>query len=492
MFLEAVSADRIQYLLVTVPPGMMKSLTVSVFWPAYEWGPLGRPDLRYLSSSYSRPNVVRDNRKMQRLVSSEKYQLLYGDTVQPSAKWGEETFENTATGGRQGRAFESMTGGRGDRVLIDDPHSVDSAESATQRNAVVRTFREAIPDRLNDLETSKIIIIMQRLHEKDVAGEILELGLPYVHLNLPMEFEERRVGVDGKITGGACEVFLPNVETGEFELFFRDPRTEDGELLFPERFSAEALVGLKKTKGVYAWAGQYQQRPTSREGGMFKRKWFAGKIIPRSEVPKSARIRCRAWDRAGSKEEPGKAPDYTVGLRMLRDGADYYIEDVERFQDTPGNVRKVMLSCAEIDPPGTIIRIPQEPAQAGVDQKERDVEVFNGYRLSFHRPSKEKAIRAEPFSIQCEYGHVYLVEADWNEPFLEELCSFPNAPKDDQVDAAADAYTECAGVKSIGFESDSAGPRISSGDRGRDSRYNFGDKAAGVSVGGGHSLSQGF
>ena len=470
----------------------MNSLLVSVFWPAWEWGPLGRPELRYLASSYSRPNVIRDNRKMQRLVESEKFQLLFGDTVQPASKWGEETFENLATGGRQGRAFESMTGGRGDRLLIDDPHSVDSAESATQRNAVVRTFREAIPDRLNNIATSKIIIIMQRLHEGDVAGEILSLGLPYVHLNLPMEFESEKIDLAGKRTGGACEVYLPNVKTGMLELFFRDPRTEDGELLFPERFPADALVTLKRTKGPYAWAGQYQQRPTAREGGMFKRKWFAGKIIPRSEVPKGARIRCRAWDRAGSKEQPGRTPDYSVGLRMVRDGADYYIEDVERFQDTPGNVRKVMLSLAETDPAGTIVRIPQEPAQAGVDQMERDAEVFAGYRVSFHRPSKEKTVRAEPFAIQCEFGHIYLVEGAWNEDFLEELCSFPAGSKDDQVDAAADAFTECAGVKSIGFESASAGPRVSVDGGARDSRYNFGDKAGAVSYGGTRSLSQGF
>lgn len=471
---------------------MAKSLIVSVFWPAWEWGPKGRASLRYLTSSFSRQNVIRDNRKMQRLVESEKYQMLWGDKIKPSSKWGEEKFENLATGNREGRAFESMTGGRGDRVVIDDPHSVDSAESDAQRKGVVRTFREAIPDRLNDIAVSKIVAIMQRLHKQDVAGTILELGLPYVHLNLPMMFEEERINeANGEKTGGPCEVWLRNKETGEPELFFRDPRTVDGELLFPERFPAERLLVLKKTKGAYAWAGQYQQRPTEREGGMFKRAWFEGKIVPRTAIPASARNRCRAWDRAGTakKKDGSNDPDYSAGVRMVRDGPDYYIEHVSRFQSSPGVTRKTMKSLAETDPTGTVIRIPQDPGQAGVDQIERDAEFFAGYRLSFVRPINDKAMRAEPLAVQAEFGHIYLIEGAWNEDFLEEICSFPNGP-DDQVDAAADAFSELAAAKSAGFDGDSAGTRVTVDTSNRDSRYNFGDKAS--DWGSSSSLLQGF
>lgn len=499
-----MTAGRIQYLLITVPPGMAKSLLVSVFWPAWEWGPKNRPDLRILSTSYSRPNVIRDNRKMQRLVESDKFRRLWGANVTPSSKWGEEKFENEQTGFREGRPFVSMTGGRGDRVIIDDPHSVDSAESIKERETTVRTFREAIPDRVNDIATSAIVVIMQRLHAKDVAGTILEIGLPYVHLNLAMEFEKRRRDPEtGKISGGACEIWLPKVsndneandneretrvnEAGEVEeLFFRDPRTEEGELLFPERFPAKECERLKKSKGSYAWAGQYQQRPTAREGGLFKRKWFAGKIIAAANVPRM-RQRVRAWDRAGTKEEAGKTPDFTAGVRMARNGADYYIEGVVRDQDTPGQIRRLMQATAETDPQGTIIKIPQEPAQAGVDQMERDSEAFAGYRLKFHRPSQDKVARADPFAIPCEFGHVYLVNSGppeagldpWIEVFLDELCAFPSGPNDDQVDAVADAYHELAGAKSSGWQSESAGSRTMADEGGRDSRYNFGDTAGG-------------
>ena len=477
-FLEAVSAGRIQYLLITVPPGMMKSLLVSVFWPLWEWSALDRPDYRILSTSFSQKNVLRDNGKMKRLIESDKFQQLYGDKFSQSNKWGEEKFENSKTGFREGRAFDSMTGGRGDRVLIDDPHSVKKAESDKERANTVKTFREAIPDRLNDMTKSVIIVIMQRLHANDVAGTILDLDLPYVHLNLPMEFEPRKFNKEtGKYSGGPCEVYLENPDTGEPELFFRDPRTKEGELLFSERFPRKEIEALKKVKGAYAWAGQYQQRPTAREGGLFKRKWFVGKIVEPEEVP-ATRRRVRAWDRAATIPEAGKEPDYTAGVRMSRHGPDYYIEHVIRDRDTAGNIRKLIKGMAETDPPGTIIRLPKEPGQAGNDQAEQDVIAFAGYPVHVKPFSKDeggKLLRASGFAIQAEYGHVYLVRGPWVEPFLEELCAFPTGPNDDQVDGAADAFDELTNAAVGKFEFESAGPREVVATAERDNRYNFGD-----------------
>lgn len=192
-----------------------------------------------------------------------------------------------------------MTGGRGDRVKIDDPHSTETAESDTERQSAVRIFREGISDRLNDVTTSAIVIIMQQLHEQDVAAVALELDIGFIHLNLPMEFEPETV----------CRTYVGG------ELFFEDPRTEDGELLFPERFPPTEIERLKKAKGSYAYAGQYQQRPTPRSGGMFQRGDF--EIV--DAVPVGA-VRCRAWDFAATVQKLGKKPDWSVGLRMARVG----------------------------------------------------------------------------------------------------------------------------------------------------------------------------
>jgi predicted phage terminase large subunit-like protein len=460
--LEAVTRGDIQYLLITVPPGMMKSLLVAVFWPAWEWGPAGRPTLRYLTTSFSRPNVIRDNTKMRKLVESEKYQRLWGDKVRPTAKWGEEKFENSATGNREGRAFDSMTGGRGDRVIIDDPHSVKMGESDVQRARVITTFREAIPDRLNDLKRSAIVVIMQRLHAGDVAGTILKLGLPYVHLNLPMEYEPEQ----------HCSAHIGG------RLFFTDPRTRPGELLFPERFPRAEVEALKRVKGSYAWAGQYQQRPTAREGGLFKRHWFEGKIISRDRLPAHVRRRVRSWDFAASEATPGTSPDWTVGVRMSRDGPDFYIEHVVRLQATAGVVQRTVKATADVDPTGTVVRIPQDPSQAGKGQVQSYVKALAGYAIRAVLTSGrgDKVARAEPMAIQAEFGHIYLVEAAWNEEFLDEITAFPTGANDDQVDAASDGFDELADGSDKPFESESAGTREVVAHAGRDSRYQFGDR----------------
>ncbi len=419
--LEAVTAGDIQFLMMTVPPGMMKSL-VLVFWTAWEWGPLERPDIQVLATSYSQPNVLRDNMKLRRLVESDKFQMLWPLKLRDDQN-AKGKFENMGSGFSEARPFSSMTGGRGDRVKIDDPHSTETAESDTERQTAVRIFREGISDRLNDVTTSAIVIIMQRLHEQDVAGVALQLDIGFVHLNLPMEFEPER----------KCQTFVKG------ELFFEDPRTEDGELLFPERFPAEEIERLKRAKGSYAYSGQYQQRPAPRSGGMFQRGDF--EIV--DAVPSGAK-RCRAWDFAATQPKPGKQPDWTVGLRMAYHGGIFYVEDVRRDRWSPADVEKNLKSTATQDGLLVRIRMPEDPGAAGKSDAATKLKLLAGYNVAAIRPTGEKSVRAKPASAQAEAGNVKLVRGVWNETFLDEVCSFPNAQHDDQVDAFADALNELA------------------------------------------------
>lgn len=428
--LEAVSRGEVLRLLITVPPGMMKSLLL-VFWSAWEWGPQDRAHLQYLATSFSQPNVLRDNAKLRRLIDSEKFQALWPIAMRADQN-AKGKFENTANGFSEARPFASMTGGRGDRVKVDDPHSVDGAESDAEREAAVTTFREGITDRLNDVQTSAIVIIMQRLHAKDVAGIVIEIGLGFVHLNLPMEFEQERESEDGRKTGGPCRTYIDGV------LFFEDPRTEEGELLFPERFPAAEVAKLKKAKGVYAWAGQYQQRPAPRDGGLFKRHWFA--IV--DLLPAHCSSHVRAWDLAGTDG----GGDYTVGLKITRDAYDgtFYIEHVVRDQLSPAKVAALVMNTATADPYGTRITVPKDPAQAGKAQAETYIAMLAGRDVVAVPPTGDKIIRARPAAIQAEAGNVKLLRGSWNEAFLDEVCTFPAGANDDQVDAFADALNELA------------------------------------------------
>ena len=415
--LEAVTDGRINRLLINVPPGTMKSLLTSVLWPAWEWGPMGRPSLRYLTTSYAEKYVKRDSRRMRDLVQSEWYRALWPEVELVRA--GEASFANTKTGFREGVPFASLTGGRGDRVIIDDPHSTETAESEAERTNTSRIFRESVPTRLNDPINSAIIVIMQRLHEDDVSGQIMKLKLGYEHLMLPMEFEPDR----------ACETSIG----------FKDPRTEEGELLFPARFPREVVDRDKIPMGSYAVAGQFQQRPAPRSGGMFQRGDF--EIV--DAVPAGA-IRCRAWDFAATQQKPGKQPDWTVGLRMAKVGNVFYVEDVRRDRWSPADVEKNLKNTASQDGLNVRIRMPEDPGAAGKSDAATKIKLLAGYDVQAIRPTGEKAVRAKPASAQAEAGNVKLLRAPWNDTFLDEVCSFPNAQHDDQVDAFADALNELA------------------------------------------------
>lgn len=423
--LEAITFGRFLALglenrvLVNVPPGTMKSLIVSVFWPAWEWGPCGLAGMRYLTTSYKEDFVKRDARRMRDLVSSEWYASLWPEIV--LARAGEISFANTATGSREGMPFTSLTAGRGDRVIIDDPHSTETAESEPERERTLRIFRESVTTRLNDPVRSAIVVIMQRLHERDVSGQILRLGLGYVHLMLPMEFETER----------ACRTPI-----------FSDPRRAEGELLFPERFPREVVERDKKPLGAYAVAGQFQQRPAPREGGLFR----VGAIEIVDVLPPVEKW-ARGWDFAGSKKTKGTEPDWTARVRIGRiRGGGFVIADAERRRETPGEVRQWVLNTASQDGADTAIRLPQDPGQAGKAQAEDFVKALAGYPVRALPVTGSKETRAKPFASQVEVGAVKLLRAPWNDPFLEELGMFPAGSHDDQVDAAADAFNELAGV----------------------------------------------
>jgi predicted phage terminase large subunit-like protein len=288
LHLEAVTFGEITRLLINVPPGFMKSLLTDVFWPAWEWGPMGMSHLRYVAFSYAATLTERDNEKFKNLLVSSSYRELWGQVLEVT-KTGVQKIANDKTGWKLASSVGGVgTGERGDRVLLDDAHNVKEAESDQVRGDTVKWFRESMSDRLNDIEFSAIIVIMQRVHETDVSGCILETGLPYVHLMIPMEYDPTR----------HCTTSIG----------WTDPRTEDGELAWEERFSAQAVADMKMAKDLYAWAGQYSQEPITRGGGIFQRSWWQ-MWEPGSDEAKAI-----------AKHEEGKWPDFEYILGSL-DGA---------------------------------------------------------------------------------------------------------------------------------------------------------------------------
>ena len=405
--LEAVASGDIRRLLINVPPGMMKSLLVNVFLPAWEWGPRKQSHLRYMGTAHSQTLAIRDSTKCRRLIQSRWYQERW--PIELTGDQNAKTkFESAATGFREAMPFTSLTGSRADRILIDDPHSVDSAESAVQREATVETFRTSVPSRVNNDE-SAIVIIMQRLHEEDVSAAAIELG--YDHLCLPMRYEP---GKSRAVVG-------------------EDIRTREGELLFPERFTDEAVTELETSLGEYAAAGQLQQRPSPKEGGLFK----PDMIQIEAAAPAGLQW-VRGWDLAATAKA---SADCTASVRMARDSSGLvWIDGIDNERLGPERVEALILQRCQTDE-ATTADIPQDPGQAGKAQVANLSRKLSGYSFRFGTESGDKFTRAQPFAAQVNAGNVRLVQCPQMRVFLDQLRSFrPSAAHDDMVDAASRAY----------------------------------------------------
>lgn len=251
--LEAVTAGRITRLLINVPPGSMKSLLANVFWPAWEWGPCGNSHLKYLSFSYAQHLTLRDNIKFRMLITCERYRAAWGADVK-LIKDTEEWVTTSLLGFKLATSVGGVgTGERGNRILLDDPHNVSEGESEATRTSTVEWFRTAMSNRLNNIDEDAIIVVMQRVHDDDVSGFILDkLFAEYDHLMIPAEFEPERVAATS--------------------IGWRDPRTIEGESYWAERYSRRALAILQKTLTPFAYASQYQQRPEIKGAGILPRE----------------------------------------------------------------------------------------------------------------------------------------------------------------------------------------------------------------------------
>lgn len=246
--LEAVTYGQVRRLLINIPPRHSKSTIVSVMWPMWEW--IHSPREKFLCASYSSTLSIRDNLKCRRLLQSPWFQrhwsdkfLLTGDQNQ------KQRFENSHTGYRIATSVGgTATGEGGSRLILDDPHGAQDAQSDAMRESAIEWFDVVWSTRLNDPKRDAMVTIMQRLHESDVSGHILQGG-GWEHLCIPAEWDGKR----------------RKTSLGPY-----DPRTERGELICPARFGPKEVETLKRSLGAYGASGQLQQDPVPTGGGILK------------------------------------------------------------------------------------------------------------------------------------------------------------------------------------------------------------------------------
>ncbi len=416
--LEAVTKGDIRKILLNIPPGCMKSLICSVFWPAWEWAT--NPELRYLCWSYDETLSVRDSTKTHDIVQSNWYQRRWPH-VQFRADANQKLKRETTAGGWR---IASSFGGRGtgehpDRIIVDDPHNTKQAQSDAERTAALERFDHTLSTR-GAARGARFVVIMQRLHEKDLSGHILSRGdaSEWVHISLPMRYEP----LSAQVPSAAMR---PNV----------DIRYAVGDLLWPALYDERKVDSLEKSMGSYAAAGQLQQRPAPLGGGLFQ----IGNFKACEAAPVDAR-RVRGWDKAGSNA----SGDWTAGVKIAEAGGKYYVEDARRDRLSSGARNMLMHKVAEMDGPSCYIRIEQEPGSGGKESAEISVRELAGYVVRTKPSTTDKVSRARPFAVQVEAGNVYLVRGPWNAEFLNELSIFPFGEFDDQVDAVSSAFNELA------------------------------------------------
>ena len=416
--LEAVSRNEINRLLINIPPGAMKSLLVNVLWPAWEWGPAGFAHHRVISASHEASLAVRDTRKMRMIIKDDWFQKLW--PLEFTSDQNQKTyFENEKTGFRQASAVGGMTGKRGHRVIWDDPLSAKNANSEAHRYEANTIMDETLPTRLVNPQHSAIIIVMQRLHEDDPSGHLLAGDYGYEHLCMPMEFERERRCVTS--------------------IGWRDPRTEENELLFPARFPRDVVDRDKKAMGSYAAAGQFQQRPAPRSGGFFA--WENLEIVdaPPAQFDRLVRF----WDKAGTEDGGAR----TAGVLIGSCAGMWYILDVITEQYSAAKRERLIKTTADLDGTSVIVGIEQEPGSGGKESAEFTVRNLAGYTVKVDKVSGDKETRAEPYSVQVEAGNVKIVKGAWNKLFVDEHKTFPRGKYKDQIDATAGGFNMIAGAK---------------------------------------------
>jgi predicted phage terminase large subunit-like protein len=411
LHLEAVTDGRITRLLMNVPPGSMKSLLTGVIWPAWEWGPRGMPEMRFVGTAHEEQLAIRDSRRCRDLIKSEWYQGLW--PVQLAADLdGKREFGNTRKGVRQARAFTSMTGVRGDRVILDDPISADNANSEAKLEAARLAFTETLPTRVNS-EKSAIVVIMQRLNEKDVSGVIKAMGLPYVHLCIPMRFDPAR----------KCTTSIG----------WEDPRTVEGELMFPERFGEAQVRELETTLGSYGTAGQLQQNPAPRGGGIIKTAWYRyWSVVPQLDFTEVF------VDTAQKTEEKN---DYSVlelwGRSVTGQGV---LLDLLRGKWEAPELLVHSRAFWHKHKNGAF-----NPRRMNVEDKVSGTGLIQtlrreGIPINPVQRNKDKVSRGHDAAPFVESGNVLLpADAPWLSDFLAESETFPNGAHDDQLDPMFDA-----------------------------------------------------
>lgn len=402
-YLEAIEMGKIKRLIINMPPRHLKSLTINVFWTAWLLG--NTPSLKIISTSYSHNLSVKHSCDTRYIMGCQWYKSLFPGTKIGYGSDTKHKFITTKQGFRLATSVGgTLTGEGGDILIVDDPHTVMQAQSKKHRERAVKWFDQTLMTRLNNPKEGKVVVVMQRLHEKDLTGHLIEKGSEWEICNIPAFEEGER-----------------NIRFNNFSYKRKRFETLSEKVCDYNRF-----MKIKEEVGSYAFSAQYLQKPPSNQGSMIKIQW-----IQYYDAKKLGKFtHCfQSWDCAF---KTGKHNDYSVCVTFgIKDGK-IYLCDIFRakleFNELKQMVKRKYL---EYDPQGILI---EDKASGQVLIQD----LMRKYTLPILkvRPKLDKLARFVTNLNLFEAEIIYLPkQALWVADFMAELTEFPNVSHDDQVDA---------------------------------------------------------
>src|SRR4051794_13843658 len=416
--LMRVDAGENQRLLINQPPRSLKSICVSVAYVAWSLG--HDPGGRIIVVSYSNDFAAELHRQFRMVIEAPWYQALF-----PGMRAAKDTgteLVTTAGGSRYATSVGGTLTGRGaDLIVIDDPLKAEDAMSEPARKRVIDWYGGTLVSRLNDKEKGPIVVVMQRLHEDDLAGHLLQLD-GWHHLDLPA------------IALEDCEIRI-----GRNKTFKR--RT--GDVLHANREDRAVLDRIKAETGSLMFSAQYQQRPIPLEGNLIKRDWF--RFYDHLPAPGSREHIAQSWDTATMT---GATNDYSVcsTWRIIKN--DYYLVDVFRGRLQYPDLRRMVAGLAARHGSETVLIEDAGPGMMLLQDLQRDTPDGMPRPIGV-KPEGSKADRMVAQSFKIEAGQVWLpAKAEWLDAFLLELLAFPQGKHDDQVDSISQ-FLKWASMRSM-------------------------------------------
>jgi len=405
--LEACRQGRIRHLIINQPPRGLKSHCTSIAFVAWWLG--HNPAGHVICASYGQELADKLARDCRLVMLSPWYQQLFPTRL--ANRQAVHDFTTTEQGTRLATSVGGVLTGRGaDLILLDDPLKPDEALSEPRRKAVNDWYDNTLVSRLNEKTTGCIIIIMQRLHQNDLVGHVLEQE-PWEVLSFPAIAEEDETHTIENIFG------------------LRRHERKKGEALHPEREPLAVYQAIRNTIGEYNFASQYQQNPSPPGGAMVKTAWL--KFYEPDELPVKFSQIVQSWDTANKSTE---LSDYSVGTTWGVLYKKYYLLDVFRQKLNYPDLRRAILEQAKRHgAKNIVIEDKASGTQLIQDLNSEFVWGVNAYKPP---PGTDKIIRLHAQTATFENGSVLLPRsAPWLADYLHELTSFPGTRYDDQVDS---------------------------------------------------------